>query len=242
MLAVQTLGLISIFAIMYAYQKLSVAFSTSRKLSLLEQQSHFQKQYVEEAQTHYDSTKALRHDMKNDVLIIKGLLENADYEKAKAYIQEMDIVTANLSFPFQTGNAVLDVLLENKAALAANKGITVSSTLKVPFPCSVGDMDFCIILSNALDNAIHACEKLGMDEKKYIRISSSRQEDFLLIEIENSFNGSRHFKQGIGLSNIKWVTEKYGGAVDISIEDKSFCLSVLLVISQQPQNISQQTY
>lgn len=77
----------------------------------------------------------------------------------------MDIVTANLSFPFQTGNAVLDVLLENKAALAANKGITVSSTLKVPFPCSVGDMDFCIILSNALDNAIHACEKLGMDEK-----------------------------------------------------------------------------
>ena len=85
-----------------------------------------------------------------------------------------------------------------------------------------------------------------MDEKKYIRISSSRQEDFLLIEIENSFNGSRngsrHFKQGIGLSNIKWVTEKYGGAVDISIEDKSFCLSVLLVISQQPQNISQQTY
>ena len=242
MLAVQTLGLISIFAIMYAYQKLSVAFSTSRKLSLLEQQSHFQKQYVEEAQTHYDSTKALRHDMKNHVLIIKGLLENADYEKAKAYIEEMDIVTANLSFPFQTGNAVLDVLLENKAALAANKGITVSSTLKVPFPCSIGDMDFCIILSNALDNAIHACEKLGMDEKKYIRISSSRQEDFLLIEIENSFNGSRHFKQGIGLSNIKWVTEKYGGAVDISIEDKSFCLSVLLVISQQPQNISQQTY
>lgn len=46
----------------------------------------------------------------------------------------------------------------------------------------------------------------------------------MLIEIENSFNGSRHFKQGIGLSNIKWVTEKYGGAVDISIKDKSVLL------------------
>ena len=106
MLAVQTLGLISIFCYYVCLSKTSVAFSTSRKLSLLEQQSHFQKQYVEEAQTHYDSTKALRHDMKNHVLIIKGLLENADYEKAKAYIEEMDIVTANLSFPFQTGNAV----------------------------------------------------------------------------------------------------------------------------------------
>lgn len=240
MFTVQSLGIISIFAIMYAYQKLSAAFSANRKVSLLEQQSHFQRQYVEEAKAHYNSTRALRHDMKNHILILKGLLGNTDYEKAKNYIGEMDIVTANLSFPFQTGNAILDVLLENKAGLAGSKNIAVSSTLKVPFPCSVGDMDFCIILSNALDNAIHACEKLGADEKKYIRISGRRQEDFFLIEIENSFNGNRHFKRDIGLSNIKWVTEKYGGAMDISIEDKIFCLSVLLVISQQPQNISPQ--
>lgn len=241
MLAVQSLGIVSIFSIMYAYRKLSRAFYMSRKLSLLEQQSHFQKQYVEEAQARYDSTRSLRHDMKNHVLVIKGLLENSDFEKAKTYIDEMDIVTARLSFPFQTGNVILDILLENKADLADRKGIAVSSTLKVPFPCSVGDMDFCIILSNALDNAIHACEKLSADEKKYIRISSCQQEDFLLIEIENSFNGNRHFKQGVGLSNIRWVTEKYGGTMDISFKEKAFCLSILLVISQQPQSISQQT-
>lgn len=103
-------------------------------------------------------------------------------------------------------------------------------------------MDFCIILSNALDNAIHACEKLGTEEKKYIHISSCRQDDFLLLEIENSFNGHGYFKQGIGLSNIKWVTEKYGGAMDIDIVDKVFRLSALLIISQQPQSFSQQTH
>ena len=64
----------------------------------------------------------------------------------------------------------------------------------------------------------------------------------MLIEMENSFNGNRHFKQGIGLSNIKWVTERHGGTMDFSIENKAFCLSVLLVISQQPQDISQQTH
>lgn len=240
MLVVQILGMLSIFSIMYACQKLSDAFMVSKKLSLLEQQSHFQKQYVEEARTHYDSTKSFRHDVKNHVLIIKGLLENRDIDKAKTYIDEMDIVSTSLSFPFQTNNPVLDILLENKAALAQNKGTSVISTLKVPVPCSVGDMDFCIILSNALDNAIHACEKLGEKEKKYIRISSRRQEDFLLIEIENSFNGNRRFKQGVGLSNIKWVTEKYDGAMDISINDKVFCLSLLLVISQQSENISRQ--
>lgn len=242
MFIVQSLGVISIFTIMYAYQKLSMAFSMSKKLSLLEQQSHFQKQYVKEAQAHYDSTKSIRHDMKNHILIVKGLLEKSDIEKAKNYLEELDIVTANLSFPFQTNNPVLDVLLENKAALANSKGISISSTLKMPFPCSVADMDFCIILSNALDNAIHACEKLGTEEKKYIHISSCRQDDFLLLEIENSFNGHGYFKQGIGLSNIKWVTEKYGGAMDIDIVDKVFRLSALLIISQQPQSFSQQTH
>lgn len=242
MFIVQSLSVISIFTIMYAYQKLSMAFSISKKLSLLEQQSHFQKQYVEEAQAHYDSTKSIRHDIKNHILIVKGLLEKSDIEKAKDYLEELDIFTANLSFPFQTNNPVLDVLLENKAALANSKGISISSTLKVPFPCSVGDMDFCIILSNALDNAIHACEKLGAEEKKYIHISSCRQDDFLLLEIENSFNGHGYFKQGIGLSNIKWVTEKYGGAMDIDIVDKVFRLSALLIISQQAQSISQQLH
>lgn len=113
MFIVQSLGVISIFTIMYAYQKLSMTFSMSKKLSLLEQQSHFQKQYVEEAQAHYDSTKSIRHDMKNHILIVKGLLEKSDIEKAKNYLEELDIVIANLSFPFQTNNPVLDVLLEN---------------------------------------------------------------------------------------------------------------------------------
>lgn len=234
MLTVQILGIVSVFSVMYAYQKLSDAFAISKKLSLLEQQSRFQKQYAEEAKVHYDNTKSLRHDMKNHVLIIKGLLENRDFDKARTYLDEMDIVSTSLSFPFQTNNPVLDILLENKAALAKRKGIDISSTLRVPFPCSVADIDFCILFSNALDNAIRACEKLGEGEKKYIRVSSRRQEDFLLIEIENSFDGNRDFKQGIGLSNIRQVTEKYGGAMDISMEDKVFCLSFLLVISQQP--------
>ncbi len=84
MLAVQTLGLISIFAIMYAYQKnFPSLFPQAGSCLYWSSRATSKKQYVEEAQTHYDSTKALRHDMKNHVLIIKGLLENADYEKGK---------------------------------------------------------------------------------------------------------------------------------------------------------------
>ena len=92
-------------------------------------------------------------------------------------------------------------------------------------------MDFCIILSNALDNAINACEKIRTNQKKYIHISSHKKQDFLLIEIENSFDGNAHFKEGIGLSNIRWTAQKYDGTIDITTTNTTFCLSILLVIS-----------
>lgn len=231
MLIIQVLGIISIFSILYAYQKLIDSFFLHTKLSMLTQQTHFQRQYVKEAWTHYANTKALRHDMKNHILIIKGLLEKQDFLKAKTYIDELYIATVNTAFPFPTNNPILDVLLENKIALANNKEILINSSLNIPSPCIVTDMDFCIILSNALDNAINACEKISANQKKYIHISNHQQEDFLLIEIENSFDGNVHFKEGIGLSNIRWTAQKYDGTIEITTTDTTFCLSVLLVIS-----------
>jgi len=238
---IQILAVASIFSILYAYQRLTDSFSLRTKLSMLEQERHFQSQYVEEARLHYEETKSLQHDMKNHLLVIKGLLDKGEVEKAGAYIGELDVMTENISFFFQTNNPVLDILLENKLALADSRGISVSGSLKVPFPCSVHDTDFCIILSNALDNAVCACSGLSAGIKKYIHISSCRQGDFLMIEIENSFDGSQKYKKDIGLSNIKWITEKYDGAMDISIQDHVFCLNVLLLISQHSQDISQQS-
>lgn len=231
MLIIQLLGIVSIFSILYAYQKLTDHFLLHTKLSMLTQQTHFQRQYVKEAWVHYSNTKALRHDMKNHIMIIKGLLEKGDFLKAKAYIEELDIAAANTTFPFPTNNPILDVLLENKIALANNKGIHIDSSLNIPSPCIVNDMDFCIILSNALDNAINACEKINTNQKKYIHILSHKQEDFLFIEIENSFDGNTHFKEGIGLSNMKWIAQKYDGTIEITTNDTTFCVSILLVIS-----------
>lgn len=226
------LGLFSIFSIVYAYKKLSDDVMLRGKFAILKQQNCFQNQYVLEAKSRYESTKSLRHDMKNHILVIKGLLENNEFERACSYVSEIDTLAEGFSFPFQTNNPVLDILLENKGALAKERGIEMCSTLKVPYPCRVNDTDYCIILSNALDNAIHACEKIK--EKKYINISGGIQGDLLLIKIENSFDGDRHFKEDTGLANIRKIAEKHDGTMDISIKENVFCLSVLLVISHHP--------
>lgn len=76
--------------------------------------------------------------------------------------------------------------------------------------------------------------------EKYIHVSGRIQGDFLMMEIENSFHGKGAFKKGTGLSNVKKVAEKYGGAMSIETQENKFVLHVLLIISQHPEGIPQQ--
>lgn len=241
-LVIQLFSIFSIFCIIYGYKKLAYSFKVSAALTSLEQERHYQNQYVSEAKSRYEKTQSFRHDVKNHLSIIHGLLEKGNISEAEKYLESMEILTNDLSLPYHTGNPVLDILIGNKLGLANKKGITVSCSLELFYPCHVTDIDFCIILSNALDNAIHACEMETKDQEKYIQISGRRQGDFFFIEIKNSYHGKKIYKMGTGLSNIKSICEKYNGAISISSQNGSFCLSVLLIISQHSESISQQIY
>lgn len=240
MLVIQLLGMASLFCIMFAYKKLLQNVRLSTELSLLEQEEHSLNQYVEEAKARYEKTKSFRHDVKNHIMVVKDLLQNEKLEQALNYIGDMESMTEELSFPCSTNNPVVDILVGNKLGIAKNMGIDVCCSLRLPYPCFVRDIDFCIILSNALDNAIHACKNIHDTAEKYIRVTGSIQGDFVLLEIENSFQGNGLIRKGTGLSNVKAIAEKYHGAMSIKTQDTSFNLSILLIISQQPESISQQ--
>lgn len=230
---IQVLAIFSLFCIMYAYKKLLATLSLNIKISLLEQETNLMKQYVEEAQMRYEKTKSFRHDIKNHIEIVKELLENNQIKQALTYISGIKNITTDISFVYNTNNPVLNVLLANKLSIAKSNNIDVSCSLCVPYPCEINDIDFCIILVNALDNAVEACKKLNKYDKKYIRISGNLQGDFLLIDIENSFLNHYTFKEGIGLKNIKMVAEKYNGVMKIQTQKNIFSLSVLLIIPHQ---------
>ncbi|MCI9232366.1 MAG: ATP-binding protein, partial [Lachnospiraceae bacterium] len=45
---------------------------------------------------------------------------------------------------------------------------------------------------------------------------------------------------GTGLSNVKAVAEKYGGAMSVETRGDAFVLHVLLIIPRHPEGISRQ--
>ncbi len=240
MLAMYFLGLASLFCILFSYKKLQQNFRLSTEISLLEQQEHSLNQYVEEAKTRYDETKSFRHDIRNHIAVVTKLLQNGKLEEAVTYMEDLGDMAEKMSFPCSTNNPVVDILVGNKLGIAKSMGIDVDCSLLLPYPCGIRDIDICIVLSNALDNAIHAVKNLGASVEKYIRTSGRIQGDFLMMEIQNSFHGKGAFKKGTGLSNVKKVTEKYGGAMSIEIQENVFVLHVLLIIPQHPESSTQQ--
>ena len=195
---------------------------------------------MEEAKTRYDRTKSFRHDIRNHIVVVKKLLQGGKLEEAVSYIEDMDDMAEKMSFPCSTNNPVVDILVGNKLGIAKSMGIDVDCSLLLPYPCSLRDIDICIVLSNALDNAIRAVKSLGTATEKYICVSGRLQGDFLMMEIENSFRGNGAFKKGTGLSNINAVAEKYGGAMSIKTQENVFVLHVLLIIPQHSESSTQQ--
>lgn len=232
MLAMYFLGLASLFCILFSFKKLQQNFRLSTEISLLEQEEHSLNQYVEEAKARYDRTKSFRHDIRNHIAVVKKLLQGGKLEEAVSYIEDMEEMAENMSFPCCTNNPVVDILVGNKLGIAKSMGIDVHCSLLLPYPCGIRDIDLCIVLSNALDNAIHACKNMDAGMEKYIRLSGRTQGDFLMVEVRNSFPGKGAFKKGTGLSNVEKVAEKYGGAMSIETPGDAFVLHVLLVIQE----------
>ncbi|MCI8514025.1 MAG: GHKL domain-containing protein [Lachnospiraceae bacterium] len=226
LLFLQMTGLAALFCTLYAYRRICRGFQVQSELISLTQAAAAQKIYVAEAKTRYERTKAFRHDIKNHLLVLSGLLNGGKSEEAGMYLRKLETASDSLSFPCRTGNPVVDILLSEKLGLAKANGIAAEVSLILSDLRGVDDFDLCVIFANALDNAVRACRFAG--ERKWIRITERRQGDFYVLGFENSCSEEDLPREGTGLSNIRTVAEKYHGAILTGKEGRRFSLDVLL--------------
>lgn len=224
---------IGMWSTLIAFQKIVESIQNQHNIELLEIQTQEQQTYIHEAQARYQQTRAFRHDIKNHFVVLKQLLSNGDIEKANIYLSNLDEIAVNICCPIHTKNAVVDVLLGSKLIVAKQKQINTEWEIEIPTNCQIENIDWCIILANAVDNAIEANNDVDIS-KRYINIYSKLKGNIFLIHIENSCKSvGRKPVYGIGLSNISNVVHKYNGQMDIESKDEIFKLDILLIISQQ---------
>lgn len=136
---------------------------------------------------------------------------------------------------------MIDALINYRCTIAEEKGIRCSVFHQIPSTISFKNSDLCVVLGNALDNAIEATEKLEMD-KRYINLRMLYNKGCFLIEIQNSFdgniktNGNGDFittkqdkiNHGIGMLSIKKIVNAYGGEMDVNVTQDKFDMTIML--------------
>ena len=220
-------------ALIYFWQRYRILLIERQKHFVEQQQVKTMKKRLEEAENFYGSIRKVRHEMKNHMANIKGLAGAGQYGEIQDYVRRMDETMQELEYKYVTGNPVTDVIINDKYRRAEKAGIRFEVDFQYGGEIPVFDLG--IILNNLLDNAIEACEKLEPG-RGFIRLTLKRKKQFLLLEVENSFDGTvpvqtgggftpHTTKQdtlpgivtehGIGLENVRDLAERYFGGVNI---------------------------
>ena len=232
-------------ALIYFWQRYRILLAERQKHFVEEQQVKAMKKRLEEAENFYGSIRKVRHEMKNHMANIKGLAGAGEYGEIEEYVRRMDETMQELEYKYVTGNAVTDVIINDKCRRAEKAGIRFDADFRYGGGIPVFDMG--IILNNLLDNAIEACEKRETG-KRFICLSLKRKKQFLILCVENSFDGAAPVSKGsplppttkqsilpgiitehgIGLENVRDVAERYFGGVNIKVKGDVFHVTVML--------------
>lgn len=203
----------------------------------------------------YSQSERLRHDLKNHILALLGLLEKKEWEKIGGYLKDMEGSADFQAVEEATGNKIVDVLLYQKRKTAERKNITWEADVQIPPLYGMNEFDLCVLFGNILDNAVEACERLQRnkqhcDTREFIHIQAKAVKKFFLLEVKNSTDTIEQHKigvtskenseeHGIGLLNIRDVVQKYNGTMNIEIQNGVFVIAVLLPLSGAVHDMKQ---
>lgn len=186
----------------------------------------------------YKEMRGWKHDFRNHINIILGLLENDSKMEAIQYIEDIDIRTSKFERHIYTENITIDSILSSKVKIAEENNIKFDIKINITSEIKLPNIDMCIILGNLIDNSIEACKKIH--GYKLIDLEMNSDQNRLIIRIKNNTNGEvnkingkffttkREGLHGIGLLQIDDIVEKYDGYINRKHEDNVFYTSIMI--------------
>ena len=200
-----------------------------------------QKNYYDELEQNQSQIRKFRHDMNNHLSVVGRLLQEENIPKAKEYFEKMasEIRTANRKF---CENSVVNAVLNAKYQKMLDASIDGFFHISIDNMVLLDDVSLCTVFANTLDNAIEACCKIDDPNRRWLRLRCRYVENgYFSFELENSKENEIRIQKGrylsdkedkklhgIGISSVKDVVDRYEGTLDISYNQDSFRVVVLI--------------
>lgn len=224
------------------YIRLSDNLELKRKNSIYQLEIDLYNEHIKEKESTMLEFRRAKHDMKHQIIYLLELSENKEYKKLDEHLKNLiewepleGVTIAN------TDNLMIDALTNCKYSIAKRKGISFRINLEIPTSLPFEDADLCVVLGNALDNAIEACLR-GKVSDPYIDLKIKYDLGNLIVIVENPYDGKikknnkgkiltrkdTSPKHGIGMNSMERIVDKYHGFFGVETNDNIFRLKIIL--------------
>lgn len=242
-----TYGLISAFSLIAVammillFETMSATNEQQRRDELTRQTANLNQAYLEELKLTYQKMLADQHDLKHRLNLAEQLLTAqpaAGNDHAAAVLNG-----ASLQSPYATGNMMVDAILTAKASTMQHAGIRFSYSGAPLQKLPLSESDFCVLLSNILDNAIEGVMRLpAASNSRAVKLTISRTWSMFSITCQNDMEPKSLIKQGehwvsskenrdahgFGMQSIRHIVESADGFVLFEAEGSLFSVKILI--------------
>ena len=168
-----TLGLtVAVLLHMYIVQMFNQQMARQQELHV---QTALERERAEALMDSYTTQRRLTHEFTNHIEALTLLLQQGEYEEAKAYLATVTKIIAAHTTIMNTHNPLLDALLSKKYEEATCKGVMLYFDLPDLRAIPLEKTDLVMVVSNLLNNAIDAAAQADPPEV-YFRMRKTEEE------------------------------------------------------------------
>ena len=194
---------------------------------------------IDELRQSQKQASTYRHDLRHHLQYLAGCIEEGQAERAQAYISGICAEIEAQKAQWYCENDTANLILSAFAQRASRDGIFLNTTVTLPPFLLVSDSDLCVLLSNALENALHACQNLpAAGTARIISVDGYEQDGRLFLQVTNPCGELVRFENGIpissqpghglGVQSICAIVKRYGGVCSFSVNNGIFFLRLSL--------------
>lgn len=195
-----------------------------------------------------EEMRSLRHDMKNQINVMRMMLDDGKYDELKEYFDSVvrQINQATLSEFIDCGNQLINFIVNMEILKATSYGVKLITKINVPDSLPFEQSDLCRVLVNVIDNAIEGI--LRTERRDYlVDLKIAVRGDYLYICVQNEIrddidresllkmNTSKEDSvyHGYGHKIVQKIVENYNGYVNYSVVGSEFIAEIMLEIKSR---------
>ena len=199
---------------------------------LMEQRKELTLASFENLRRQHEEVMMLRHDMLRH---FRTLHDMGGDERRTEYLAELIGQNQKIRPVVESGNEMLDIILNGKLSAAVDAGIQVEvPRAAAPAELRLSDPDLCALVMNIVDNAISVASK---EETPFMKLNIYEKAGYLVFLCENSFDPQTVEteakketvpKHGLGLKIIRNIADKYEGMIREEAADCLFTMEIVI--------------